>query len=90
MNHHSQYTPALRHLSDFFVWQLAYILWPRSNTPTWQQAQSAKLALISGVYRAKEQFAGSFMCQAARCSCGVAVMMPGLILVSQDGVTFTA
>lgn len=30
------------------------------------------------------------MCQAARCGCGVAVMMPGLILVSQGGVTFTA
>lgn len=30
------------------------------------------------------------MCQAARCDCGVAVMMPGLILVSQGGVTFTA
>lgn len=30
------------------------------------------------------------MCQAARCGSGVAVMMPGLILVSQGGVTFTA
>lgn len=30
------------------------------------------------------------MCQAARCGCGVAVMMPGLILVSQGGVAFTA